>query len=242
MVEYSRKGGQCLGDPSITEENEHCAHVEIRYPDIASTPVADMRKQLNEKLETILLSNSDAETNPDNIEELAYLFIQEYKKDINANEANWNLKKSVKVLLNTPQLISFQIDESGYTGGAHGYSTTKFLNVDTEIMQDIKLADLLLSGYEAELNISGEKVFRQVHNLPSDANLTQAGFWFDQGVFVLNDNFAITEKGLLFYFNNYDIASYADGPTEVLIPYSEIQNLIDPDGALSMFLNSDKKE
>lgn len=241
MVDYSRRGGQCLGDPGITEENEHCAQVAIRYPDIASTPVADMRKQLNEKLENILLSSSDAETNPDNIEQLAHLFIQEYKKDINASGANWNLKKSVEVLLNTPQFISFQIDESGYTGGAHGYNTTKFLNVDTEIMQDIKLADLLLSGYEAELNISGEKVFRKIRNLPSDASLTQVGFWFDQGVFILSDNFAITDKGLLFYFNSYDIASYADGPTKILIPYSEIQNLIDPDGALSMFLNSDQK-
>lgn len=238
MIKFYREGGKCLGDPGVTEENEHCASVEISYPEIGDTPVAIMRDQLNDKIENILLSSSDAETNPESIEQLAYLFIQEYKKTANDTHANWNIKKSVKVLLNIPQLISFRIEESGYTGGAHGYSITKFLNVDTEIMQESKLSDLLLSGYEAELNISGEKVFRESRNLPPDADLEKSGFWFEGNTFALNDNFAVTKKGLLFYFNNYDIASYADGPTEILIPYSDIQNLIDPDGALSGFLDS----
>ena len=38
----------------------------------------------------------------------------------------------------------------------------------------------------------------------------------------MNDNFAVIAEGVLFYFNPYEIASYAAGPTELLIPFSEM--------------------
>lgn len=239
ILEFSRKGGQCLGDPKVTKENERCATVKVRYPEIETTPVADMRDQLNTKIQDILLSGSIDEAKPKDIEQMAYLFIQEFKKELEHSAASWNLEKDIQVMLNTPQIISFQINESGYTGGAHGYSNTSFMNIDLDIMQEVKLADLLLPGYEAELNVTGEKIFRDIRDIPADADLYEAGFEFENNQFALSDesnSFGVTDKGLLFYFNSYDIASYADGPTEVFIPYSKIQNLIDPNGLISSFI------
>ncbi len=36
----------------------------------------------------------------------------------------------------------------------------------------------------------------------------------------------------MFYFNPYEIAPYSMGPTEILIPYDEIKNIIKEDGLL----------
>ena len=237
-INFSRQDGKCLGESKVTEDNQTCVKIQIQYPEIGNTPIAAMRQQLNDKIQSIILSSSASnpdEKTPDSIEKMAYLFIQNYKKETIDNPSNWHLKKVVEVVINTPQIISFAINESGYTGGAHGFYTQSFLNIDLDIMQAIKLSDVLLPSYEAELNVTGEKIFRQVRELAPDANLEKAGYWFEDG-FALNDNFAVTPTGLLFYFNAYDIAPYAMGAAEVLIPYSEIQNLIDPNGTLAMFL------
>jgi hypothetical protein len=238
-IHFSRQDGDCIGDPKVTKETQRCVRITIQYPEIEATPMLDMRKRLNSKIQEIILASSSDEKTPDSIDQMAYSFIQNYKKETIDHPANWHLKKVVEVLINTPQIISFSIDESGYTGGAHGFYTQNFLNLDLDIMQEIKLSDVLMPSYEAELNVTGEKIFRQTRQLALDANLEKAGYWFENG-FVLNDNFAVTTKGLLFYFNAYDIAPYAMGATEVLIPYSEIQNLIDPNGTLAMFLTSAK--
>jgi hypothetical protein len=235
---FSRQDGACLGDPQVTEENQRCVSIKLQYPDIQSAPEPEMRKQLNQKIKALILS-SDNEVQPQSIEQMAYLFMQDYKKETLEHPVNWNLEKVVEVILNTPQIISFSINESSYTGGAHGMYSQAFLNIDLDIMQSLALSDILLAGYEAELNVTGEKIFRQVKELNRNANLEKSGYWFERG-FALNDNFLITEKGLLFYFNAYDIAPYALGATEILIPYSEIKNLIDPNGLLAALTHKGK--
>lgn len=49
-------------------------------------------------------------------------------------------------------------------------------------------------------------------------------------------SFAIKKEGLLFTYNRYEMGYGALGiPNDVLIPYSKIQNLIDPNGLLGNF-------
>lgn len=243
MVKFSRKGGKCLGDLNVTEENEHCATIEITYPEIEDTPVADMRDKLNKRIQDDILSSFVEDVNSQDIEQMAYQFIQEFKKeskDSGDARINWFFKKNIRVLLNTPQLISFQTEDTLYTGGAHGDYTVKFINIDLDIMKDANLDDLLLPSYEAELNLVGEKIFRKSYDLSPDQNLEEAGFTFENNTFALNDNFGITKNGLLFYFNTYEVAPYAMGSIDILIPYDQIQDLIDPSGPLARFIKKTK--
>lgn len=62
--------------------------------------------------------------------------------------------------------------------------------------------------------------------------------WIRTGAGPNPDNFAnwnITRKGVLITFPPYQVASYADGPKYVLIPYEKIQNLRAPDGPIAGF-------
>ena len=58
---------------------------------------------------------------------------------------------------------------------------------------------------------------------------------FEDGEFELNDNFEISEKGLTFLFNQYEIGPYAIGMPEIFIPYSKMKGLIKEDGVLKQF-------
>jgi len=64
---------------------------------------------------------------------------------------------------------------------------------------------------------------------------SEAGFYFDNDVFTLTDNFAITKKGLKFVYNPYEVAPYALGQQEIMIPYALIKELIRKDGLLANF-------
>ncbi len=46
----------------------------------------------------------------------------------------------------------------------------------------------------------------------------------------------ITPDGLLITFDEYQVAAYAAGPQEVVVPYAELQSVIDPNGPLKAFM------
>jgi hypothetical protein len=49
----------------------------------------------------------------------------------------------------------------------------------------------------------------------------------------LNNNFAITKDGLIFFYNSYEIAPSAAGPAELELGYEEIKHLMRKDGVLA---------
>ena len=69
----------------------------------------------------------------------------------------------------------------------------------------------------------GEQIFRQVKEIPDTASLNENYFEFADDTFQLNKNYGFRKEGIVFYYNNYEIAPYAAGPSEVLIPYERIR-------------------
>jgi hypothetical protein len=97
----------------------------------------------------------------------------------------------------------------------------------------IGLADVLVPGYGPHLTRIAENKFRTVKGIKPGMTLHDAGsFFFKNDTFALNDNFWIGPKGITFFYNPYEIASYAMGTTELLLTYGEIRDLIKPSGLL----------
>ena len=77
-----------------------------------------------------------------------------------------------------------------------------------------------------------EKHFGESKGLKLTDSPSEAGYEFPNDTFALNDNFSIGAKGITFLYNTYEIALYADGPTELFLTYHEIKDLLKPDGPL----------
>ncbi len=86
--------------------------------------------------------------------------------------------------------------------------------------------NLLKADYQEKLAGLGNKIFRQTRQVPDTASLSDHYFEFPEDKFELNKNYGFKKEGIVFYYNNYEIAPYAAGPTEIVIPYNEIQELI----------------
>lgn len=150
----------------------------------------------------------------------------------------WEEEYSTKVLYNDNNILSFQFFVFGYTGGAHPYSYMDFLNFDIVTGDKIELDDIFIDSYKNKLDSIGEILFREHYGISTDESLLEYGYEFDNNKFTLNKNFSINENGLYFYYNQYEIACYAAGTSEVEIPYIYLKDLLKSDSPLNKLLNN----
>lgn len=129
----------------------------------------------------------------------------------------------VNKLLFTKTVKSFSIYKYSYTGGAHGNYSTSLMNFDVN-GYELMLRDIT-TDIEMLTNI-GRQEFYSMFDLDKEKPINKQGYWFDRDEFYLPDNFAFTEDYLLFVYNPYEVASYAQGEIELRLPYSKIEKLI----------------
>lgn len=238
MVEFQRQDGpQCPGSPNATPENIPCASVKISYPKVLGDSLNPQAVDaINQFIQAQLLEFSDeAGKQPGTLDELATLFIADYKKDPSPI-GNWELERHVGLIFGKGPLVTLSLTETGYTGGAHPFSGQRYFVLSADTGQQLTLADLLTPGYESGLDTAGESAFRQVRNLAPTANLEAEGYLFENNAFHINTNFGVMADGLAFTFNPYEVAAYALGPTEFTVPYRDIRNLIAADSPLNAVL------
>jgi hypothetical protein len=182
-----------------------------------------------------------ANNNPDlhfsTYKELATDFIARYddfRKDNDDNIQTWFLDAQLYVLLQKPGYISLRLDNVDYAGGAHANPTFSYINYDLSRHQAIPLDSLLKPGSQPKLEVIGERIFRKNEGLSPTQSL-ENGYFFESGKFHLNKNYTLTKQGLEFLYNPYEIKSYAEGTTKLLIPYAEIKDLMRPNSIISRF-------
>ena len=126
-------------------------------------------------------------------------------------------------------LWSFKFDFSFYAdGAAHPGLNSMTLNYDLGQGKELALADLFLPNANYLEAISKYSI----------AELSEQPF-FDSsssnGAQPTPENYRnwnITPNGLMITFDEYQVAPYAAGPQQVRVPYSELRDLINPQGPL----------
>ena len=138
-------------------------------------------------------------------------------------------------LLSPPGYVySIKFNVMGYTdGAAHPYHFSKTVNFNLETGKEITLDELFLSGSNYL------KIFSDI----SKADLSARDIGFDATFFTgaepTPENYKswnITADGLLITFDEYQVAAYAAGPQTVIVPYSALKDVIDPNGVLGKYI------
>lgn len=217
-------------------DSTRCAKIVLEYPVIKTAFNNAVKDSLENFIQDALLENYFNERKTNSLEGMSKLFLADYESVQDEPidySLSWEINNAISVIHNKNSIVSFQSEFYHFTGGAHGMSGVYFANFNSQTGEKLELSDLLIPGYENELNNTAEKIFRAEKQLSPDANLESEGFWFEGNKFYLNKNFGIKNDGLVFYFNSYEIAPYAMGPTEIKIPYATIKKLVLNDGPLS---------
>ncbi len=111
------------------------------------------------------------------------------------------------------------------TGGAHGLSVTTTFSF-TKTGQRIALADLFTNGIRG-LGILADVVKKELMKRDfADAD------WINEGAGPREENyqnFIVQEDGVLFIFDQYQVAPYAAGVQEVFVPVTAFQSIANPE-------------
>jgi hypothetical protein len=144
----------------------------------------------------------------------------------------WFLERKIPVIHADARAFSIEASQFWFTGGAHPNSFATLASFDPATGRRLRLTDVLASGYEPRLLAAAERSFRRAREIPEGQPLTEAGFWFENDVFTLTDNFAVADSGLAFHFDPYEVAAYALGPTDFVVSREQLADLIRADGPL----------
>jgi hypothetical protein len=121
-------------------------------------------------------------------------------------------------------LLSVEMKQYTYTGGAHGYGSTEFANFNPETGNTLSVIDLFFDL--DEFKSLAEQHFREKYAISKEASINATGFWFENERFHLPNSIGFSDKGAILHYNPYDIASYAEGAIEFTIPWEEVAPLL----------------
>lgn len=143
-----------------------------------------------------------------------------------AGMPNHSFSGNIRISRQTQGIVFIEEKTYCYAGGAHGMPYRRLSNYDLYNKKRLSLQDVF--------NTAGD--FRQALTVSAYAELQKQlgeGLQATREEFekspALLENFALLEKGISIQFQAYDVAPYALGMPEVLIPYTELQSLMKPE-------------
>ncbi|MDD4777814.1 MAG: DUF3298 domain-containing protein [Fermentimonas sp.] len=144
-----------------------------------------------------------------------------------------------KILFQNDSLLSYAVEYSDYEGGAHGSYRITYTNINLNDLVTLSEEDLFVPGYYNELT---EKILQSLmkdYNAEVPDSLLMRGFFTVEDI-VPNDNFWLSEEGINYSYNQYEIAPYSMGVINVTVPYSELKDILLPESIVSKcFLNEE---
>jgi hypothetical protein len=147
---------------------------------------------------------------------------------MNSASLNWEYTEHLEALIDSPQLLVIIRDRSIYSSGAHpNYDKTYFV-FDRDPVTRIRLSDVIRDESRPALTRLVNRELRADKGLGPRDSLKKALFFVDEAE--LSENFFFSPQGLGFHWDPYEIASYAEGYVEALIPFGEIETFLSPQG------------
>ncbi|WP_417363066.1 DUF3298 and DUF4163 domain-containing protein [Galbibacter sp.] len=207
---------------------EDCPEITINLPS-AQPETKPEAQQINKALSDFAISilYYTDEERPDSIPaamEDFNLQYKELKENYPENIVPWEAKVKGEVSFRNEKIVSLLFDSYIFTGGAHGYGSTSFLNFDLATGEQLSEDDLLNNPKEFTTFV--ESIFRKQNNLKPEDNINSTGFMFEDDKFHLPVSIGFDEQGIILIYNPYEIASYADGQTKIYIPMDQAKPFI----------------
>jgi hypothetical protein len=139
------------------------------------------------------------------------------------------------IFFNHNDILSFVIHIENYTGGAHGSHRLTACTIDLNTGRVLDENDIFCENYSDAIAAAIVQKIVEANKLSNPRELENVGY-FDIREIVPNGNFLVNNEGITYIFNEYDIAPYFLGKTEVLLPYDEIDLYINKQGPLAKLI------
>jgi hypothetical protein len=211
--------------PNCHQDSNRCIVLKAEYPILQGG--GGVEKSMNDTIlhyvKSAFVFEENAAIEKMSLAKAAQAMVDYYDAFSNPDSNNfvtpWEIETFGEVIRNSAGILAVSLSNYSFTGGAHPNTTMTLLNFDIKTGKTLQLKDFIRD--EAKLKKLVEAKFRQERDLNPRENLNEAGFFWE-GAFVLPDSFALQNDGILFYYNTYDVAPYAQGPTSFVLTWEEM--------------------
>lgn len=128
-------------------------------------------------------------------------------------------------------IVSVFIEKYTFAGSAHGYTRGAFLNFDPFTGANIDLVKAVADTAKL-LDIAADQFCRERH-LPKDALRLQTGLFCELTDLPMPSQMGCSQKGLVLYYNPYEIGPYVLGAISITIPYRYFDDVLSEKLAIS---------
>ncbi len=225
----------CETDTKLTFENtsfkggncDTCADIKVEVP--RALDELKIAKSINSVIdeEIIYTLKFDEEVEVSTVDGAITSFdnsFQDMLAEFGPTSEPWEAKVNGKVTFENMNVVTIALENYTYTGGAHGYFSKVFLNFDRRLGKEIEIHELF-DDQMGFLQLAESK-FRMIYEIPQAVNINATGFMFNKDTFHLPENLGYTENGIELHYNQYEVASYADGPLKLVVSFDEAHHFL----------------
>lgn len=225
-VEVDRAAGDC-DDPEAA-----CATVALHLLEATTGGTEAARDSANIFAQHLAVSSlrdrvAGERSASNNANQLIDAYLANAAEEIAASSTaasrRW-LSFTERLLYNTTSVVTLEFALDEYSGGAHPNLHRRLVSFDVSSGAPLSLDELV--GDRERLNRLAEDAFRSARGLGPGDDLAAAGFDFPDGVFAPTENFGVVADGLLLLWNSYEVAPYAVGPTEIVVPRAQLEGVV----------------
>lgn len=211
-------------------QSNNCPTIKVHFLQAAGDDKKSnlINQKINQALIDKIAATEDDTHIFSDVEKAIEFFIQDFitfEEDFGNAFVSYDIDIFMQVSYQSDDFISIELNYYLFTGGAHGYGGTTFLNFDAKTGKELTDADLF-NNNEALLTYC-ENRFREVYQITAERSINSSGFWFEGERFHLPENIGFTEIEMILHYNQYEIASYAEGPIILTIPLLEIEEFLE---------------
>ena len=200
---------------------------------VGSYPEILLSEDFKAKYPTILQEIDELNrTWRDSVKDTVKEYASYHLKDEYASEAPYETEISVSIIRADEVLFSVLLGYYDFSGGAHPMHSTASVNIDVPTGKVLKLKDVLKNSEEVPKAIMDELYAAYpegVEEFESYAFLEEGQTTLDQYRTKLEDDtytWSILTEGLRIYFSPYEVATYAAGHLEVLLPFDRYPDMV----------------
>jgi hypothetical protein len=208
------------------------SHFTLEYPMIKDDISEIALQNINAYIAGFILDSETPVKEFPNIQKQADKLFNEYG-EVYAEfprTSTWIVDKQIKVASKLGPLLCLSFSESSYKGGAHPNSNTFYKIFDLSDGHLVSMYDIIDSTKLIELNtIRLQTLKDQKNKILKEEDWKSYMFenvFEPKGSFNINNNLKVSKDTIEFYYNSYEIAAYAFGPTELKIPVNKIKSLL----------------
>ncbi|MBZ0241710.1 MAG: DUF3298 and DUF4163 domain-containing protein [Bacteroidales bacterium] len=199
-------------------------------------PLAENLRPLRDSILTQAFLVGDPDSSlllPDQVlRQQADIFFDNYQKlstydSLPSHSLQWIKSVEVGLVMNQHGLLCIETSEHVFSGGAHGMLNRLFYVFDTQSAKRLRMEDVFLPHSDSVLAELLTNEVRSRYEIHKDSSLQSFGLFVE--AVVPHNNFWISNTGIGFYYNSYELAPYSYGQSDLFLPFSRLKGLLNND-------------